>query len=67
MKKGIHPEYVPCQVTCVTSGKSIEVMSLQPELRVDISSFCHPFYTGEDKVLDAAGRVEKFKQKYKIK
>ncbi|WP_301204285.1 50S ribosomal protein L31, partial [Helicobacter japonicus] len=45
MKKGIHPEYVPCKVTCVTSGKQVEVLSTKSELRIDISSFCHPFYT----------------------
>lgn len=67
MRKGIHPEYVPCKVTCVTSGKEIEVMSVKPELRIDISSFCHPFYTGSDKVVDTAGRVEKFKQRYNLK
>ena len=67
MKKGIHPEYVACKVTCVTSGKEIEVMSVKPELRIDISSFCHPFYTGSDKVVDTAGRVEKFKQRYNLK
>ena len=67
MKMGIHPEYVPCKVTCVTSGKEIEVMSVKPELRIDISSFCHPFYTGSDKVVDTAGRVEKFKQRYNLK
>ena len=61
MKKGIHPEYVPCKVTCVTSGKEIEVFITYPEIIIDISSFCHPFYTGSDKVVDAAGRVEKFK------
>lgn len=67
MRKGIHPEYVLCKVTCVTSGKEIEVMSVKPELRIDISSFCHPFYTGSDKVVDTAGRVEKFKQRYNLK
>lgn len=64
MRKGIHPEYVPCKVTCVTSGKTIEVMSTKSELRIDISSFCHPFYTGSDKIADATGRVERFRQKY---
>ncbi len=67
MRKGIHPEYVPCKVTCVTSGKQIEVLSTKSELRIDISSFCHPFYTGSDKITDITGRVEKFKQKYNIK
>lgn len=67
MKKGIHPEYIPCKVTCVTSGNQIEVLSNKSELRIDISSFCHPFYTGSDKITDITGRVEKFKQKYRIK
>ncbi len=67
MKKGIHPEYVPCKVTCVTSGKEIEVLSTKSELRIDISSFCHPFYTGSDKITDITGRVEKFRQKYNMK
>lgn len=65
MKKGIHPKYVPCKVTCVMSGKTIEVLSNKSEMKIDISSFCHPFYTGSDKITDSAGRVEKFKQKYK--
>jgi large subunit ribosomal protein L31 len=66
MKKGIHPEYVKCQVTCVSSGKTFEVMSTQPEMRVDISSYSHPFYTGEQKIVDTAGRVEKFNKKYNL-
>ena len=65
MKKGIHPTYVTCKVTCVTSGNQIEVLSTKSELRIDISSFCHPFYTGSDKIADAKGRVERFRQKYK--
>lgn len=67
MKKSIHPKYIPCKVTCVTSGNTIEVMSTKSELKVDISSFCHPFYTGSDKIADSAGRVEKFKRKYNMK
>ncbi|WP_264828592.1 50S ribosomal protein L31 [Helicobacter suis] len=58
--------YIPCKVTCVTSGKEIEVLSTKSELRIDISSFCHPFYTGSDKIADTTGRVEKFRQKYKM-
>lgn len=67
MKKGIHPAYVPCKVLCVTTGKEIEVMSTIENMKIDISSFCHPFYTNSDKIVDATGRVERFKQKYKIK
>lgn len=64
MKKDIHPKYMPCKVTCVTSGKTIEILSTQKDMKIDISSFSHPFYTGDDKVMDTTGRVEKFKQKY---
>lgn len=64
MKKDIHPKYVPCKVTCVTSGKEIEVLSTKSELRIDISSFCHPFYTCSDKIADTTGRVERFRKKY---
>ncbi|MDU7693639.1 MAG: 50S ribosomal protein L31 [Helicobacter sp.] len=67
MKKDIHPKYIPCKVVCVTSGKEIEVLSTKPELRIDISSFCHPFYTDSDKIVDSTGRVERFKQKYSLK
>lgn len=67
MKKGIHPSYVPCEVTCVTSGEKIEVLSTKDKMRIDISSFCHPFYTGSDKIADTAGRVEKFRRKYGLK
>jgi large subunit ribosomal protein L31 len=65
MRKGIHPEYVECKVTCAC-GNSFEVKSTKSELRVDICSGCHPFYTGSEKIVDTAGRVEKFKRKYKL-
>lgn len=67
MKKDIHPKYVPCKVKCVTSGQEIDVLSTRPDLRIDISSFCHPFYTGSDKIADTTGRVERFKRKYEKK
>jgi large subunit ribosomal protein L31 len=66
MKKDIHPEYVNCQVSC-TCGANFEVFSNKPEMRVDICSACHPFFTGEEKLVDAAGRVDKFKKKYNLK
>lgn len=67
MKKGIHPEYVPCKVTCVASGKEFEVLSTKIEMRIDISSYSHPFFTGDEKIVDAAGRIDKFKKKYNMK
>ncbi len=63
MKKEIHPEYVECKVSCAC-GNTFTTKSNKAELRVDICSNCHPFFTGSEKIVDAAGRVEKFKKKY---
>ena len=63
MKKGIHPEYVESSVTCVC-GKTFTTRSTKKEIRVEICSQCHPFYTGQQKFVDSAGRVEKFRKKY---
>ena len=63
MKKGIHPEYVDCTVTC-GCGHSFKTRSTRPELRVEICSNCHPFFTGQQKFVDTAGRVEKFRRRY---
>lgn len=63
MKKGIHPEYVESSVTCVC-GKAFTTRSTKKEIRVEICSQCHPFYTGQQKFVDSAGRVEKFRKKY---
>lgn len=61
MKADTHPTYFPeAKVTCAC-GRSFTVGSTEEKLRVEICSNCHPFYTGNEKVLDAAGRVEKFK------
>ena len=61
MKSDTHPAYFPsAKVTCAC-GKSFAVGSTREKLEVEICSNCHPFYTGNDKILDAAGRVEKFK------
>lgn len=65
MKKDIHPNYVDCSVTCVC-GNKFQILSLQTDMRVDICNKCHPFFTGEEKLVDAAGKVEKFKRKYNI-
>ena len=66
MKKNIHPDYKTCQVVCAC-GNSFQTKSNVESLRIDICSACHPFFTGEQKIVDAAGRVEKFKARYKMK
>jgi large subunit ribosomal protein L31 len=63
MKKGIHPEYVECRVTCAC-GNTFLTRSTKKEIRVEICSQCHPFFTGKQKLVDSAGRVEKFRKKY---
>ena len=64
MKKDIHPEYVECRVTC-GCGNSFATRATVPELNVEVCSNCHPFYTGKQRYVDTAGRVEKFQKKYK--
>ncbi|MCX7678844.1 MAG: 50S ribosomal protein L31 [Spirochaetes bacterium] len=66
MKKGIHPEYVDTVIKCAC-GNEIRTRSTVPNLHVEICSNCHPFYTKKQKIVDSAGRVEKFKKKYNIK
>jgi large subunit ribosomal protein L31 len=63
MKAKIHPEYHECTVTC-GCGTSFTTRSTRKEIRVEICSQCHPFYTGKQKFVDTAGRIEKFQQKY---
>ena len=63
MKKNIHPKYVETQVICGCGNKFV-TRSTKPELKVDICSVCHPFYTGKLKFVDTAGRIEKFKSKF---
>lgn len=63
MKSGIHPNYVNTQVTC-GCGSTFQTRATVKEMRVEICSACHPFYTGQQKILDTAGRVERFNQKY---
>ena len=63
MKKGIHPEYGECTVTCAC-GNTFQTRSTKKEIRVEICSQCHPFFTGKQKFVDSAGRVAKFKKKY---
>lgn len=66
MKKGIHPKYVRTKIVCLC-GNVIETRSTVPEIRVEICSSCHPYFTGKQKLVDTAGRVERFRRKYGIK
>lgn len=63
MKSGIHPDYKEVKVICAC-GESFTTKSTRNDIHVDICSKCHPFYTGKQKIVDAEGRVEKFKKKY---
>ena len=65
MKEKIHPAYVDCKVTCAC-GNTFMTKSLKPEIRLDVCSQCHPFFTGQQKFANRGGRVEKFKQKYNL-
>ena len=63
MKPGIHPEYFETMVQCACGAK-VETRTTLKDLHVEICSACHPFFTGKQKLLDTAGRIEKFKRKY---
>ena len=64
MKSGIHPDYHEINVTC-SCGNTFKTRStVGKDLSVDVCSSCHPFYTGKQKILDTAGRVDKFRKKY---
>jgi large subunit ribosomal protein L31 len=63
MKKDIHPKYEEATVTCVC-GNTFKTRSTLPEIKVEICSACHPFFTGQQKLVDSAGRVERFMKKY---
>ena len=64
MKAGIHPDYVDCTMTC-TCGAIYQTRSTRSTIHVDICAACHPFFTGQQRLVDTAGRVEKFRRKYK--
>lgn len=66
MKEKIHPKYYRTRVTCAC-GASFETGSTKENLRVEICSNCHPFFTGKQKFVDTGGRVERFKRKYGMK
>lgn len=63
MKKNFHPKYYKCEVKC-NCGATFITRSTVPEIKVEICSACHPFFTGTQKIVDTAGRVEKFRKKY---
>ncbi len=64
MKKDIHPEYVEATVTC-GCGETFKTRSTKPKIVVEICSKCHPFYTGQQKLVDTTGKVERFRRRYK--
>ncbi len=63
MRKEIHPEYVDCTIVC-TCGNTIQTRSTKPEIHTEICSACHPFFSGKQKMMDTAGRVERFQKRY---
>ena len=63
MKSGIHPDYKPAKVVCAC-GNVIETRSVRGDFHIEICSQCHPFFTGKQKILDTAGRIEKFRTRY---
>lgn len=66
MKKNIHPEYKLATITCAC-GETFQTYSTKGDFQVEICSQCHPFYTGRQKFVDTAGRVERFQKKYEKK
>jgi large subunit ribosomal protein L31 len=66
MRKEIHPAYKDAVITCAC-GNEIKTRSTVEKISVEICSACHPFFTGKQKLVDTAGRIERFKKKYKIK
>lgn len=64
-KEGIHPNYVDATITCAC-GNVIKTRSTKGDMKVDVCSKCHPFFTGKQKLVDAGGRVDRFKKRYGI-
>ena len=65
MKKGIHPKYGKATISCAC-GNSFETGSTKKNMKIEICSVCHPFFTGKQKIVDTAGRVERFNRKYNL-
>ena len=66
MKQGIHPQYHECTVKCAC-GETFKTGSVKKEMKVEICSKCHPFFTGKQKLVDTGGRVDRFNKRYGIK
>jgi large subunit ribosomal protein L31 len=66
MKEKIHPKYELTKITCAC-GNVIETRSTAKDIKIEICSACHPFFTGKQKLVDTAGRIERFRRKYNIK
>lgn len=66
MRKGIHPEYKAAKVVCAC-GNTFETRSTKELLKIDLCSKCHPFYSGERRIVDTGGQVERFKRRFNIK
>jgi large subunit ribosomal protein L31 len=66
MKKNLHPQNNEVKATCAC-GNVLNIMSTEKDVHIDICSACHPFYTGQHKFVDTAGRIEKFQKKYAAK
>ena len=67
MKEKIHPEYYPEAKVVCSCGNTFTVGATKPFLKIEVCSKCHPFFTGEQRIIDTAGQVERFKKRYKIK
>jgi len=65
MKKDLHPDVVDCKVSCAC-GNTFETKSVKDTIRVEICNECHPFFTGSERMVDTAGRIDKFKKRYNI-
>ena len=65
MRKDIHPDYKECEVTCAC-GNTFGIRTTKETMTIDICNECHPFFTGSEKIVDAAGRIDKFKKKYNL-
>ncbi len=63
MKPNIHPKYEAATMVCLSCGSNVPTNSTTPTIRVDICSACHPFYTGKKRIVDTAGRVDRFNQR----
>ena len=63
MKENIHPNYIPAKIVCLSCASEVETHATVPLLRVDLCSNCHPFYTGKQRIVDTAGRVDRFNQR----